>query len=119
MDKIAARYPDKPVLMTSGGWEGIYGNHSYKAKMKWSEESQADYLESLIDLYITKDYIIGQIVWTFNDFRVSQWIIDGVARWTARSAGMNHKGVLDFYRRPKLSYYRLQEAFKKWDTKGI
>ena len=29
MDTIAARYPDKPVLITSGGWEGIYGYHSY------------------------------------------------------------------------------------------
>ncbi len=118
IDKIAARYPDKPVLMTSGGWEGVYGYHSLKTKMKWSEESQADYLEALIDLYVSKDYIIGQIVWTFNDFRVSPWVIDGEAKWPARPMGINHKGVLDLYRRPKLSYYRLQEAFKKWDGKS-
>lgn len=117
MDKIAARYPDKPMLMTSGGWEGIFGYHSYKGGLKWSEESQADYLESLVDLYVAKDYIVGQIVWTFNDFRVSAWIIDGGARWPSRPMGINHKGVLDLYRRPKLSYYRLQEAFKKWDVK--
>lgn len=117
LDLIAARYPHKPVLMTSGGWEGIYGNHSYKEKNKWSEEAQADYLESLLNLYISKGYIIGQIVWTFNDFRVSPWLIDGEAKWPARPMGINHKGVLDFYRRPKLAYYRLQEAFKKWDNR--
>ncbi len=117
MDKIAARYPEKPVLMTSGGWEAIYGNHSCKAQLKWSEEAQAEYLESLVDLYVSKDYIVGQIVWTFNDFRVSAWVIDGVARWPSRPMGINHKGALDLYRRPKLSYYRLQEAFKKWDAK--
>ena len=119
LDRIAARYPEKPVLMTSGGWEGMYGQHSRKARIKWSEESQADYLESLIDLYVSKDYIIGQIVWTFNDFRVSSWLIDGEAKWPSRPMGINHKGVLDFYRRPKLSYYRLQEAFKKWDEKPV
>ena len=117
LDRIAARYPDKPMVMTSGGWEGIYGYHSYKSQNYWSEEKQADYLEKLTEMYIKKDYIVGEIIWTFNDFRVSPWVIDNKARWPARPMEMNHKGVLDYYRRPKLSYYRMQEIFKKWDDK--
>ena len=117
LDTIAGRYPEKPVVMTSGGWEGIYGQHSYKAKMKWSEESQAEYLEKLTEMYLSKEYIVGEIVWTFNDFRVSPWIVSGAAMWPARPMEINHKGVVDYFRRPKLSYYKLQETFKKWDFK--
>ncbi|MDF2989019.1 MAG: glycoside hydrolase family 2 protein [Eubacterium sp.] len=117
MDTIAARYPDKPVLITSGGWEGMYGYHSYVAKSKWSEESQADYLDDLTDMYISKDYIVGQIVWTFNDFRVSPWVLESGNYARFRPMGINHKGVTDYFRRPKLAYYRLQETFKKWSDK--
>lgn len=117
LDRIAANHPDKPMVMTSGGWEGIYGYHSHISQNFWSEEKQADYLEKLTELYVRKDYIVGEIVWTFNDFRVSPWVIDGRSRWPARPMELNHKGVMDYYRRPKLSYYRLQEAFKKWDER--
>lgn len=121
LDEIAQRYPEKPFIMTSGGWEGIPGFHSYKAQTKWSEESQADYLEKLTEMYLSKDYIIGMIIWTFNDFRVMPWLLPEKdwfqGHWTIRPMEMNFKGVLDFYRRPKLAYYRLQETFKKWDNK--
>lgn len=117
LDRIAARYPDKPMVMTSGGWEGIYGFHSYKAKMHWSEEMQSEYLEALTEMYIGKDYIVGEILWTFNDFRVSPWVINNSAKWPERPMELNHKGVVDYYRRPKLAYYKLQETFKKWDIK--
>lgn len=69
LDKIAERYPDKPVVITSGGWEGVYGFHSYKKNEKWSEEEQAEYLEELTKMYISKDYIVGEIVWTFRSGR--------------------------------------------------
>ena len=117
MDRIAGRYPEKPVLITSGGWEGLPGSHSYKAKVKWSEEAQAEYLEKLSTLYLGKDYIAGQIIWTFNDFRVSPWIVGGRAMWPGRPMEMNYKGVFDCYRRPKLAYYKMQEVFKLWETK--
>ena len=114
LDKIAARYPDKPVVLTSGGWEGIYGYHSYQKREKWSEEEQAKYLEELIKMYISKDYIVGAIIWTFNDFRVSPWVLSNNARWILRPMELNHKGVMDYYRRPKLSYYTMQKVFKEW-----
>ncbi len=121
LDLIASRYPDKPVMITSGGWEGIPGLHAYRSEVKWSEESQANYLESVTAMYQTKDYIAGQIMWTFNDHRVMPWLDPDKSWnkgwWTQRPAEMNHKGVLDEYRRPKLAYYRQQEAFAKWDNR--
>lgn len=114
LDEIAAGYPDKPVIMTSGGWEGIYGCHSYGEELKWSEENQADYLRDLLELYRSRPYIIGAIIWTLHDFRVTPRTIDNNARWILRPMETNHKGVLDFYRRPKLAYQRVAEAFREW-----
>jgi beta-glucuronidase len=120
-DKIADLYPEKPIVVTSGGWEGIPSFHSYRAGTKWSEESQADYLDELTQMFISKDYLSGQIIWTFNDFRIDpsieiegNWLSSG---WVMRPMEMNFKGVLDLYRRPKLSYYRLKETFKGWERK--
>ncbi len=119
LDDIAKNYPDKPVIITSGGWEGIYGYHSYKKDEFWSEEQQAKYLEDMTDLCISKDYIVGQIIWTFNDFRTSPWYVKekGSNRFMLRPMELNHKGVVDSFRRPKLSYYKMQEVFKRWDNK--
>lgn len=117
LDRIASRNPGKPMVMTSGGWEGIFGYHSYKSSNYWSEEQQADYLAKLTEMYVSKDYCVGEIIWTFNDFRVSPWVVDGKSKWPGRPMELNHKGVMDYYRRPKLSYYRMQEVFKLWDEK--
>ena len=117
LDKIGAKYSDKPVVMTSGGWEGIYGFHSYNRNEKWSEEEQAKYLTEVSRMYISKDYTVGEIIWTFNDFRVSPWILDNSGRWTLRPMELNHKGVVDYFRRPKLSYFAMQKVFKEWDDK--
>ncbi len=119
LDDIAKNYPDKPVIITSGGWEGIYGYHSYKKNEYWSEEQQAQYLEDMTNLYLSKDYIVGEIIWTFNDFRTSPWYVKDrdANRFMLRPMELNHKGVVDNFRRPKLSYYKMQEVFKKWDDK--
>ena len=118
LDEIASLYPEKPLVMTSGGWEGMPGLHAYRGELKWSEESQANYLDELTRMYQNKDYIAGQILWTFNDFRVMPWIDPDKdwlrGWWTQKPAEMNFKGVMDYYRRPKLSYYRMQEAFSRW-----
>ncbi|MFA6309162.1 MAG: glycoside hydrolase family 2 TIM barrel-domain containing protein [Clostridia bacterium] len=119
LDDIAKNYPDKPVIITSGGWEGIYGYHSYKKNEFWSEEQQAQYLEDMTNLYLSKDYIVGEIIWTFNDFRTSPWYVKekGSNRFMLRPMELNHKGVVDSFRRPKLAYYKMQEVFKKWNDK--
>ena len=70
---MAQRYPNKPLLITSHGWEGLYGERSYVEKTPWSEDLQSDYLSKIADVYMSFKNIIGEIVWTFADFRVSDW----------------------------------------------
>ena len=38
LTSMAQRYPDKPLLITSHGWEGLYGERSYVEKVPWSED---------------------------------------------------------------------------------
>jgi beta-glucuronidase len=122
LDQIAGRYPGKPVIITSGGWEAIYGAHSAARREKWSEEVQAEYLQNASRMYMSKSYIVGEIFWTFNDFRVTPWLKgnekgQNFASWVLRPMELNNKGVLDLYRRPKLAYSTLADAFKEWDAR--
>ena len=116
---MAERFPDKPLLITSHGWEGIYGVRSYTEKLRWSEDLQSDYLSQVADVYMSFKNIVGEIVWTFADFRVSDWedafhVALHRPRYLERPRETNHKGMVDFYRRPKSTYYVMQDKFAQW-----
>jgi beta-glucuronidase len=119
---MAQRYPDKPLLITSHGWEGLYGERSYVEKVPWSEDSQSDYLSRIADIYLSFKNIVGEIVWTFADFRVSNWRDVSEANehlsYLGRPLQVNHKGMLDYYRRPKSTYYVMKDKFAQWQEKA-
>lgn len=112
---MARRYPKKPLLITSHGWEGLYGHRSYVGKIPWSEDLQADYLSRIADVYQSFKNIVGEIVWTFADFRVSNWLnvseADARPTYLGRPDLVNHKGLVDYYRRPKSTYYVMRDKF--------
>ena len=63
--------------------------------------------------------IVGEIVWNFADFWVSSWDHPSQPpikspRYIIRPLDINHKGMVDFYRRPKSTYYKLKEKFSEW-----
>jgi 6-phosphogluconolactonase/glucosamine-6-phosphate isomerase/deaminase len=121
LDTMARRYPDKPLLITSHGWEGLYGERSYVEKVPWSEDLQSDYLARIADVYMSFKNIVGEIVWTFADFRVSNWRdisqVDENFNYLGRPMLVNHKGMVDFYRRPKSTYYVMKDKFARWQEK--
>lgn len=120
--KMAERYPDKPMLITSHGWEGLYGVRSYEAKTPWSEDLQTDYLTQIADVYMRFKNIVGEIIWTFADFRVSNW--QDISEpgmnptYLGRPEMVNHKGVVDFFRRPKSTYYAMKDKFELWQERS-
>ena len=97
----------KPFLVTEIGAGAIYG---YRApyKPKWSEEYQAETLEKQITAVMAQPGCCGMYIWQFCDVRVSrEW-------FSSRPRSMNNKGIVDEYRRRKLSYdvvKRLYESF--------
>nr|MCR4922493.1 hypothetical protein [Lachnospiraceae bacterium] len=97
---------DKPFLITEIGAGAIYGFRS-NMKTKWSEEYQAEALKRQLKAVLDSEYCSGVYIWQFCDGKVSNdW-------WGSRPRTMNNKGIVDEYRRPKLSYNLVKEIFTR------
>jgi len=100
---------DKPFLITEIGAEALYGFRD-PLKVRWSEEYQAELLMEACKYAMENDDCAGIAMWHFADARS---FVTGNEIYS-RARGINNKGVLDEYRRPKLSWYRLKEYFKSF-----
>ncbi len=94
----------KPFLVTEIGAGAIYGYRT-PYKVKWSEEYQAETLKEQIEAVFSQEGCSGIYIWQFCDIRVcDSW-------FGTRPRTMNNKGIVDEYRRPKLSYETVRELF--------
>lgn len=94
----------KPVIISEIGAGGIYGYHDAGAP-KWSEERQAEIVRRQIEAVLSHPACSGIFLWQFADTRVDEsW-------FEKRPKCMNNKGVVDEYRRAKLAYAAVKEAF--------
>lgn len=95
----------KPFLITEIGAGAVYGcRNSYHAK--WTEEYQAQALEKQLTAVLEHTGCSGVYIWQFCDVRVSdEW-------FAGRPRTMNNKGVVDEYRRRKLSYDVVKRIFE-------
>ncbi|MEA1996322.1 MAG: glycoside hydrolase family 2 TIM barrel-domain containing protein [Gemmatimonadota bacterium] len=102
----------KPVIISEFGGGAIYGYRS-PTHAKWTEEYQAELHDESLRIYLNHPKISGALIWQFSDIRVSPGF------WYGRPRTANNKGIVDEYRRPKLSYdivkKRMSDARKKWD----
>lgn len=94
----------KPFMITEIGAGGIYG-YRHPSHVKWTEEYQAETLEKQIKAVLEYKDCVGIYIWQFCDIRISEEWFGG------RPRTMNNKGVLDEYRRPKLSYEVVKRLF--------
>jgi beta-glucuronidase len=97
----------KPMIMSEFGGDGFYGVRS-PAKVKGSEERQADIIEQNLAAYTSRPYLSGMFIWQFCDCRV----VEGLGWLMTRSGTKNSKGIVDEYRRPKLAYSIVQKYYK-------
>ena len=88
---------NKPVIISEFGGAAMYGFRD-PAREKWSEERQSDILDNCIRYYSSREEIKGLLIWQFCDCRVDEKWFQG------RPRARNNKGIVDEYRRPKLSY---------------
>ncbi len=82
----------KPVFIAEFGADTIAGQHSLPAE-QWSEEYQTDLLMGLIEVMRGCDFVIGEHIWNFADFRTAQ---------NFYRVGGNRKGVFTRERQPKM-----------------
>lgn len=100
---------NKPVIVSELGAAAIYGYRD-RSRCKWSEERQADLIRDNLEVYMNDERITGVFIWQFADCRVTE-----EGEWFAtRARCHNNKGVVDEYRRPKMSYDTVKEMFEKY-----
>ena len=93
---------DKPVILSEFGCAAIYGYSNFSAD-KWTMQYQSEMLEKVISLCKDEDGFAGTLVWQFADIRSDINI--------NRARSFNNKGLLDEYRRPKMSYYTVKKLY--------
>lgn len=97
----------KPFIVSEIGCGAIYG-YRQRSKEKWSEEGQADILEKQIAPILANDACTGVFIWQFCDCQVS-------AGWFKERGRLhNNKGIVDEYRREKLSYDVVKNIFSQY-----
>ena len=93
----------KPIFVTEFGADALAGMHALPAE-QWSEEYQADLIIELIGVFRSLDFVVGEHVWNFADFRTAQ---------NFPRVGGNKKGVFTRDRQPKLAAHLLK---RQWAT---
>ena len=108
MQEFAEKFKDvqKPLIISEIGAAAIFGDHSGH---RWSEEYQARLLETVVNgIFDIKRYT-GVALWLFCD--ANTYIETGY--FFSRPRGFNNKGMLNEYRKPKVSWPRLHELLIK------
>jgi len=98
---------DKPIILSEFGAAAIYGYRDV-SRVKWSEEGQADILDTCLSVYMKRTEMAGTYIWQFCDCRVTQegdW-------FRSRARSRNNKGIVDEYRRPKLAFEIVKKHYK-------
>ncbi len=97
----------KPVIVSEIGAGAVFGYHDPFGEAKWSEERQCTILREQITAVLTNPACLGVFLWQFADVRVDE-------SWFGhRPKTFNNKGVVDEFRRPKLSYATVKELFRR------
>ena len=102
-DEIIRRFrslhPNKPLMVGEMGTCGIYGAHD-SAAAQWSEEFQAEYLETVIRAIFARPELCGFTVWQYHDTR--SYLRSG-ANIRCKPLACNFAGLYDGFRHPKLA----------------
>jgi beta-glucuronidase len=97
---------DKPFLMSEIGACGLYGSH-HLARAQWTEEFQADYMAEAARCVLGNPRFCGIALWQMIDSR--SYGPYGQVR--TKPNGTNLAGLIDEYRRRKLSYEAVRAVF--------
>lgn len=100
-------FSNKPFIISEIGAGAVPGWRDWN-ESRWTEQYQAQLLEVVIrHLFVDRTRACGLAIWLYNDFRTSE----ETRRILGRARGYNDKGVVDEYRRPKLSYATVRQQY--------
>jgi beta-glucuronidase len=101
--RLWAKLHGKPIVITEFGADAVAGVHSLPAQ-QWSEEYQAKFVSTYLDVFARVDEVVGEHVWNFADFATMQG--------TNRVVG-NRKGAFTREREPKAVAHLLR---RRWSA---
>jgi beta-glucuronidase len=101
------KHGDKPFIISEIGAGAIYGWRD-PLNGHWTEDYQADYLETVCQRVVTDEQITGVSLWQYCDGRTY-----ASSRALVRPRAFNNKGTLDEYRRPKMAYKTVKKIFNE------
>jgi beta-glucuronidase len=113
LEAIHRTLPDHPIILSEMGGAGSQAGWHNWGNVKWSEEYQAINTEESAKFSLFTEWMSGGFVWQFCDTRSAPTRI-----LSARLRGWNVKGIVDNYRHPKMSYYKLQELYKNYQEQN-
>lgn len=102
----ARGYGSKPFIISEFGAGAIWGWRD-RFRAHWSEEYQAEMLDTICRYVLERPRVSGLALWHFADARTYTSALALV-----RPRTINDKGTLDEYRRPKLAYDYVRRAFR-------
>ena len=105
LDRLCAKFPGKPRVVSEIGAAAIYGVHSEEPYTPWSEEFQAEYVRNVVTSVLGNDAWSGVMLWLFCN---ANTYTETVYK-TNRPRAFNNKGLLDEYRRPKAAWMTLRK----------
>jgi beta-glucuronidase len=114
LDRISAHvdalgFADKPLIISEIGAGAVPGWNDSHGSL-WTEDYQARHLDTVVGhLLDGQDRISGLAIWVLGDFKTTE-----LRRMAlTRPRGVNDKGLIDEYRRPKQAYRVVQGHFRK------
>lgn len=96
---------DKPIFMAEFGGAGIFGDVGWEEDRMFSEDYQSHVLKHALRIFREHPEVAGTYIWQFADIR------SDTPRFRDRARGFNNKGIVNEYRKPKLAYRTVQEAY--------
>ena len=103
-------YINKPLIIGEIGAAAIIGDHS---GVQWSEEYQADLLETALRYIMECPRYTGIAMWQFSNAKTYNRIFAVIDR----PRGYNNKGAVDEFRRPKLAWKRVADVLREYAAK--
>ncbi len=97
--------PDKPVIISETGADGLAGFHSSKSDL-FSEEYMKEVYQKQVAILRELDYVKGLTPWILYDFRAER-------RYNRYQQGYNRKGLIASDKKTrKLAFYVLQQFYR-------
>jgi hypothetical protein len=93
LDKMAALFPDKMVVISEMGFAGIFAKGPVEA-----DQARVKTLQEQMPMLAARDWIAGTILWCYQDYKSPRNL------WPGETEGYVEHGLVDEWRQRKPSY---------------